>query len=384
MSLCLGIVGGGQLGMYLSQAASRLGLETCVLTEEADAPASSFATSLVVGDPGDASTLAQLIDASDVVTFDKEDIPNDALMQLRLAEADGSVKIRPAAETLFLLKDKGQQKSWLAENGFPTLPFKLLQGRQSKARQEAIAEEFGLPLVQKARCGGYDGRGVQIIDDLTQLWDTPSLVEPFLAGTREIAVLLARDVEGNTQAWPTFGMDFDPELNSVTTVYTPADIPESLADEAIDLGIRLINALEGVGVFAVELFIDDDGALQVNEISPRVHNSGHLTMEASPVGQFEQHVRAVCGLPLGDVSATQPAAMSNILYREAYRKACPPAPCAQSGENDEVTLHWYGKPPGRPGRKMGHITALAADPEEATQLAKQALQHLADSETQAA
>ena len=250
MSLRLGIVGGGQLGMYLSQAAARLDIESCVLTEEADAPAAAFATQLIVGDPGDAGTLEQLIDASDVITFDKEDIPNEALMQLRLAAQQGRIVIRPQAETLFLLKDKGQQKTWLAENQFPTLPFKLLQGQQGPAAREALAEQFGLPLVQKARCGGYDGRGVQIIDDLDKLWDTPSLVEPFLQGAPEIAVLLARDVEGNTQAWPTFGMDFDPQLNSVTTVYTPASISDALAQEAIDLGIRVVDALGGVGVFA--------------------------------------------------------------------------------------------------------------------------------------
>ncbi len=384
MNLRLGIVGGGQLGMYLSQAAARLGIETCVLTEEADAPAASFATQLIVGEPGDAEVLERFIDASDVVTFDKEDIPNEALMQLRQAACNRRVEIRPEAETLFLLKDKGQQKTWLSECKFPTLPFKLLQGKLSSAEREAVAEEFGLPLVQKARCGGYDGRGVQIIDNLDALWDTPSLIEPFLAGTREIAVLLARDIEGNSAAWPPLGMDFDPKLNSVTTVYTPASIPQSLAEEAVALGVRIIDRLGGVGVFAIEMFIDGDGALQVNEISPRVHNSGHLTMEASPVCQFEQHVRAVCGLALGDVSDTQPAAMSNILYREAFRKACPPAPEAQTGEADNITLHWYGKAPGRPGRKMGHITALAADPQEASRLAQEALENLADSETQAA
>ncbi len=384
MNLRLGIVGGGQLGMYLSQAASRLGIDSCVLTEAEDAPAASFATRLIVGDPGDANTLEQLIEASDVITFDKEDIPNEALMQLRQAAQQRRIEIRPEAETLFLLKDKGQQKTWLAENRFPTLPFKLLQGNLGKSEREALAEQFSLPLVQKARCGGYDGRGVQIIDDLDALWDTPSLVEPFLEDAPEIAVLLARDVEGSTEAWPTFGMDFDPQLNSVTTVYTPANISASLAEEAAELGVRIVNALGGVGVFAIEMFIDGEGALQVNEISPRVHNSGHLTMEASPVSQFEQHVRAVCGLSLVDVSTTRPAAMSNILYREAFRKACPAQPEAQRGENEDITLHWYGKPPGRPGRKMGHITALAANPGEAVRLAKEALENLADSETQAA
>jgi 5-(carboxyamino)imidazole ribonucleotide synthase len=219
---------------------------------------------------------------------------------------------------------------------------------------------------------------VQILRSEAQLadfWDTPSLVEPFLADSLEIAVLLARDPQGNCRVYPTFGMDFDPHLNALNCVYTPAAIPETLSTEARALGERIVSALGGVGVFAIEMFVSPAGELLVNEISPRVHNSGHLTMEASDASQFEQHVRAVCGLPLQSVDDTRPAAMVNILYRDELESACPGQPEANRGSSDHLTLHWYGKPPGRQGRKMGHITAVAEDADTA---AKEAQHELAE------
>ena len=273
----------------------------------------------------------------------------------------------------------------MEEHDIPTLPFRLLTGDDIDGA--ALAKEFGLPLVQKARRGGYDGRGVQILRDeaaLAALWPTPSLVEPFLGGSREISVLLARDAEGNTRTWPTLGMDFDPVLNSLTTVHTPAGLPQALEDEALALGTRVVETLEGVGVFAIEMFISQEDILYVNEISPRVHNSGHLTMEASATSQFEQHLRAVAGLPLGDVATARPAAMANILYEERFEPVCPDRPLCQLSDGEELAIHWYGKPPGQLGRKMGHITALADTAEEACKMATEALADLPNRAARAA
>lgn len=382
MNTRLGIVGGGQLALYLCEAASKLGIESCVLAEEDDAPAGAKASRLMVGDPADPEILESFIASCDVVTFDKEDIPNESLHRLSLAEREGRVRVHPSADTLFMLKDKGLQKTWLQEQGFPTLPFRLLQG--DMIEQDSLRDAF--PLVQKARCGGYDGRGVQILkdpDQIAQLWNTPSLVEPFVADCLEVAVLLARDSAGNSVVYPVFGMDFDPRLNALNCVYTPAAIDADVAGEAADLGRRIVDALDGVGVFAIEMFLTPSGELLVNEISPRVHNSGHLTMEASSASQFEQHVRAVTGLPLMSVDDTRPAAMVNILYRDGMAPCCPDQPTAE--QRDELTLHWYGKPPGRDGRKMGHITALAADAAEAAANAQQGLADLhKKADTQAA
>ncbi len=371
MNLRLGIIGAGQLGLYLCQAARRLGVETCVLSEDGRAPAASFADQLVVGDLEDPVAFEQFLDGCDVVTFDKEDIPNESLNRLELAEQEGRVRVHPGAGTLFLLKDKGTQKAWLEEQGFPTLPFTLLQG--DAIDRDALVSEYGLPLVQKARCGGYDGRGVQILKDqaaLAEMWNTPSLVEPFLGNSLEVAVLLVRDAEGNCRTYPPLGMEFDPVLNSVTTVYTPCRLPGNLAEEAQELGERVIGALNGVGVFALEMWVSPDNALFINEISPRVHNSGHLTMEAAGASQFEQHVRAVVGLPIEDVSDTRPSAMVNILYDESLERSCPGRPTCELSEDDGVAVHWYGKPPGQLGRKMGHVTAWAESAEEAVALAQ--------------
>ena len=366
----LGIIGSGQLALYLCQAARKLDVHTCVMSEEAEVPAAVAADQLLVGALDEPELLDAFIDSCDV-------------------ERQGQLRSHPSADILALIKDKGLQKSWMVEHGFPTLPFRLLDGQETDS--DALREEFGLPLVQKARTGGYDGRGVQILktqEALEQLWDTPSLVEPFLADSREIAVLLTRDSEGNCEVYPVFGMDFDPRLNALDCVYTPASVSPEMAAEAQDLGRRVIAALGGVGVFAIELFIGPDDQLLVNEISPRVHNSGHLTMEAAEASQFEQHVRAVCGLPLAPVGEVRPAAMVNILYREALRKRCPDAPRTDLSEGGDLALHWYGKPPGRDGRKMGHITALAEDAGQAAKNARRALADLAkdkkDKETRAA
>ncbi|MEE4661037.1 MAG: ATP-grasp domain-containing protein [Halieaceae bacterium] len=377
MNLRLGIIGAGQLGLYLCQTAHTLGINTCVLSDDGRAPAVAFADHAVIGPLQDTDTLNNFIEASDIVTFEKEDIPNESLQQLIEAEAAGRIVVRPGAQVLFLLKDKGTQKTWLMDQGFPTLPFQLLQGEDLPTG--ALVDRFGLPLVQKARCGGYDGLGVQILrnpQDLQRLWTSPSLVEPFLPDCREVAVLMARGADGQCVGYPVFGMDFDPELNLVTTVFTPSRLPAEMTAEALDLGERILNALGGVGVFAIELFVTPDNRLLVNEISPRVHNSGHLTMEASPASQFELHVRACAGLPLADVSDTRPAAMANVLYEDRLEKCCPDRPVCQRSEGEQLAVHWYGKPPGRLGRKMGHITALAETADAASEAALEALQKL--------
>ncbi len=386
MNLRLGIIGAGQLGLYLCQAARRLGVNTCVLSEDGRAPAAAFADHLVIGDVADVDTLSNFIACCDVVTFEKEDIPNESLEALIQAESEGKISVRPGAALLFLLKDKGTQKAWFKEHGFPTLPFTLLQG--SERDTQALEAEYGVPLVQKARCGGYDGLGVQILrssEALDGLWDTPSLVEPFLPDCQEVAVLLARDVDGHCYAYPVLGMDFDPRLNLVTTVFTPSRLPTDLAQEAVELGKKVIDALDGVGVFAIEMFVTPENELYINEISPRVHNSGHLTMEASPASQFELHVRACAGLPLEDVEKTVPAAMANVLYEERLKDCCPANPVCHTSEDERLAVHWYGKPPGRLGRKMGHITALADSADAASEAALAALDTLPTiSETAAA
>ncbi|MCP5131356.1 MAG: 5-(carboxyamino)imidazole ribonucleotide synthase [Pseudomonadales bacterium] len=377
MTARLGVIGGGQLGLYLCEAARALGVQVAVLTESADDAASHCADSLVVGELDNAAAVEQFLADCDVVTFDKEAVPKETLAWLVEAQSRGRVKVLPGAETLLMLKDKALQKTWLTQQSLPTLPFHVLSGSVSSL--ELIGGSFGKAVVQKARCGGYDGRGVQIIPCLEserQLWDVPSIVEPLLANCVEISVITVRDQFGDMQTYPPVGMEFDPQLNSVKTVSLPAAVSPAVGEQAVALAERIVSLLKGVGVFAIEMFVTAGDELLINEISPRVHNSGHLTLDACNVSQFEQHVRAVCGLPLLEIECKTSAAMLNLLYSEDLRVHCPPRPVAEKMKQPGTSVYWYGKAPGMVGRKMGHINAVAPEVEEAVRLAAGALAKL--------
>jgi len=355
----LGIIGGGQLGLYLCEAAQRLGLDVSIISETEDAPALLRADKSFIAAITDTVVLDQLLSHCDVITFEREDIPDETLAYLAEAEKQGRVAVHPGADVLLLLKDKGLQKAWLQNNNLPTLPFDLISGDSNPI--DLAAKAFKTPLVQKARRGGFDGRGVQILtsrESLDQLWDIPSIVEPYLADSREISVLVARTEPGESVTFPPVSMEFDPELNAVRTVFVPADISSGTAAAAVVLAEKVVTLLGGVGVFAIEMFITPDEKLLINEISPRVHNSGHLTLDSSEVSQFEQHVRAITGLPLLSPGVAKHTAMLNILYAEPMLNKCPNTPQVEHLPGKETTVYWYGKKPGAVGRKMGHINAV--------------------------
>jgi 5-(carboxyamino)imidazole ribonucleotide synthase len=370
MKARLGIIGAGQLGLYLCEAAQALGVEVSVISDTADAPALQLADTAFVGELGSIPLVSHFLASCDVVTFDKEDVPSKTLEYLQRAQHAGRTNVYPGAQTLLRLKDKALQKTWLKENELPTLPFYVLSGNAEFP--EFPAGKFGGALVQKARCGGYDGRGVQLIESLEsmeQLWNVPSIVEPYLPNCREISILNVRDRDGETQTYPPVGMEFDSELNSVKTVAMPAQIDEAMGARACAIAERAVSLLEGVGLFAVEMFITDEDELLINEISPRVHNSGHLTLDACNVSQFEQHVRAVMGLPLIAIECDSSAVMLNLLYDELMREHCPDKPLVSRGPDAGAAIYWYGKEAGKAGRKMGHINAVAPSVAEALLLA---------------
>lgn len=374
MSERFGIVGGGQLGLYLCEAAHSLGMPVSIIADTADSPALQFAERAIIGPLDSIASLRQLVADCDVITFDKEDIPDAALDYLCEAEARGQVAIHPSASSLRLLKDKALQKAWLQEHQLPTLPFQRFPCATHTL--EWLVENYGNVLVQKSRCGGYDGRGVQIVDvanAAAALWDAPSIVEPYLPNCREISVLTVRGQSGEILSYPPVGMEFDQQLNSVKCVVMPADISPPLAATAVELAERVVSLLEGVGLFAIEMFISPDGELLINEISPRVHNSGHVTLDACSVSQFEQHVRAVAGLPLKPITMQTPGVMLNILYSDAIRGSCPGTPVVDRPAGSSASIYWYGKAAGTDGRKMGHINALADDIEAATAEASRAM-----------
>lgn len=357
----LGIIGGGQLGMYLCEAARTLDVTTTVMMPKPNEPASHAADAIVVAGLDDPRAVRALIESSDVITFELEAIPEVTLQMLEEAEARSKVRVLPRLKTLRLLKDKGLQKNWLLEQSLPTLPFMIVPEGQTLSRD--ALKPLAVPLVQKACRGGYDGKGVQMIrceKELKNFWPITSVLEPFLEHRMEVSVIVTRDYDGNFASYPAVSMDFDERFNAVSAVISPALVPAEVQLECEALALQAVNALDGVGVFAIEFFIADDNSIYINEISPRVHNSGHLTMEAFTASQFEQHVRAVMGLRLARVVKQREfAVMLNILYDESWMGVCPGKPC-----RDPVKLsllshaYWYGKPEGIAGRKMGHVTAL--------------------------
>lgn len=386
VSLRLGIIGGGQLALYMCQAAQRVGAQVTVFAEQSDAPAIALADNVYIAEIDDTSILEVFLASCDAVTFDKESIPDKTLSHLEDAAAGGYIAVQPRAQTLRMLKDKGLQKTWLIEQDLPTLPFWIMSGDTTPG---FLTEKFGNTLVQKARCGGYDGRGVQIIrspHSPQQFWDVPSIVEPYLPGCREISVVTVRDQSGDIQIYPPVEMTFDPVLHSVKTVSMPASLSTRQYDESVALARRVVNSLKGVGVFAIEMFITPREELVINEISPRVHNSAHVTMDACNISQFDQHVRAVLGLPLVPVNAVAPAAvMLNILYTPEMREYCPPEPATVVLPDLNASIYWYGKRPGQAGRKMGHVNALGTSIDEAMARAHSALgKHLGNGGERAA
>ncbi len=377
VSKVLGIIGGGQLALYVCEAAQGLGFEVAVLADSADAPALRRADRSFTANTDNRAELASFLACCDIITFDKEAVADDLLTLLLEESQSKRLAVRPGVTTIRLLKDKALQKTWLCEQGLPTLPFRVIAGRPHSLR--SLTEVLGHSLVQKRRSGGYDGRGVQIlkaVESPESLWDVPSIVEPYLPGCQEISIITARALSGEMQTYPPVSMDFDAQLNAVRTVFMPADISPLLGATAIAVAERAVTLLQGIGVFAIEMFVTPKGELLINEISPRVHNSGHLTQDACNVSQFEQHVRAVLGLPLTAIIHESPAAMCNILYTQDMHGCSPATPVTQRLANVGATVYWYGKTVGATGRKMGHINAVAPAVSAAVATAQQVLAHV--------
>ncbi len=348
----IGIIGGGQLGRMMVAAARRLGCACVVLDPTPGSPAGQVSGHQIVGDYHDPAKLRELVEATDVTTFDIEDIDSDTLIEL---EREGH-RIHPSPHILAVIQDKLTQKRMLREAGLPTSDFVELQGDPAQA-----CASFGYPLVQKARRGGYDGRGVAVLsgpEDFGRYLPVPSYVERFVAAEKEVAVLVARGLDGDTRCYPVVETLFRPGENVLDLLLAPAEIPSSIATRARDIAMATVQALGGVGVFGVEMFLTVEGEVLVNEVAPRTHNSGHYTIEASLTDQFEQHLRAVIGLPLGATDTLSPAAMINLLGSSGHRGRPVIQGLGAALAIPGVSVHIYGKAATKPFRKMGHVTVL--------------------------
>lgn len=344
----IGVVGGGQLGRMTALAAARLGYRVHVFTPEHDSCAAQVADRTTVADYLDMAALDAFAATVDVATFEFENVP--AATAERLA---ARVPMRPSARCLEIAQDRIKEKTFLNANGAPTAPFARVA---SPAEVACALDEICRPAVLKSATMGYDGKGQVKISTLTdpaeayvQMGSDVGVLEGFIDFTCEISVVLARGADGTIAAFDVVENRHANHILDVTLA--PATVSLDIASDAQRIAARVATALDLVGLLAVEMFVTRDGRVLVNEIAPRPHNSGHWTMDACVTSQFEQFVRAVCGLPLGDPSRHSDATMKNLIGDEILRfEALTRDPGAK--------IHLYGKGAARPGRKMGHVNWL--------------------------
>ncbi|MCX7655893.1 MAG: ATP-grasp domain-containing protein, partial [Treponemataceae bacterium] len=299
-SFRLGIIAGGQLAKMLIQVANQWDLATWVLDPDPQCPASRSCTSLVRGDRYNYQEVLAFGRQVDMLTFEIESINIEALETL----SQEGLRIFPDPSILRIIQDKGLQKQFYASRGFPTGRFELVENA-GPVRNFVEQGKLQFPFVQKLRTGGYDGRGVVVIrqqEDLRRLFDAPSVVEDYIPIAKELAVIAARNTEGQVRSFPAVEMEFHPEANLVEHILCPAQIPPQIEKEAEHIACDLATAFNLVGLLAVEFFLDTQGKLWINEVAPRPHNSGHLTIEACATSQYEQHLRAILGLSLIHIS----------------------------------------------------------------------------------
>ena len=362
----IGILGSGQLGKMLLPIAHRWALDVATMDPSPTAPARALAQRFVVGDFADRDTVLAFGRSVDLLTYEIESVNVEALQIL----ADEGHIVRPAPGILAIIQDKRNQKQFFVDSGLPTLPFTLVDS--GAALRDSPPE---LPFVFKLGRGGYDGRGVWLVREPAQLAGLPDaegLVEPLLQGMTEISVIVARASSGEVVTYPTTEMVFHPTANLVETLISPARLAPAVEARCREVAVAAAEALGLVGLMAVELFVDRAGEVAINECSPRPHNSGHHTIEASPCSQYEQMLRAILDLPLGAVEPARPAAMVNLLGEEGVTGPARYPGIERALELPGVSVHLYGKTETRPFRKMGHVTAVAATVEEARALALQA------------
>ncbi len=365
-SLKLGIISGGQLGKMLIQEASKWAISTYVLDPDPDCPAKRIATGHVQGDFLDFNTVYAFGKEVDILTYEMENINIEALIKLK---ADG-YSVVPDPQVLALIQDKGLQKEFYLKHNIPTSPFSCYEN--SDAIRKAIEEKkLCYPFVQKLRTGGYDGHGVALINSAEKtLLEGPSILENKVEIDKEIAIIVARNESGEVSCFPAVEMTFDAKTNLVEDLFCPANISKEDVNIAENLAIKIIEKLEMVGLLAVEFFIDAKGTIVVNEVAPRPHNSGHHTIESVMTSQLEQMLRAILGLPLGSTQLMMPSVMLNLLGEAGYEGEVEYEGLSKVLAIEGVKVHLYGKQRTRPSRKMGHVTVLSENLEEAFQKAE--------------
>lgn len=342
------------MGRMLIQSGIDLNLNFSVLDPDPQAPCHQLAP-FTCGKLTDYQTVWNFGQGCDMLTIEIENVNTKALADLEKA----GKKVFPQPSIIELIQDKRKQKQFFKDNNIPTADFLLVENKE-----DILSHQSYLPAVNKLGREGYDGRGVQMLrnkEDLSKSFDAPGLLEKLIDFEKEIAVIVSRNEAGEIATFPAVEMVFHPEANLVEYLFSPAQLNEDVAQRAKEIAIQVIQSLGLVGLLAVEMFVTKDGQVLVNEVAPRPHNSGHQTIEANVTSQYEQHLRAILGLPPGDTSCTAPSAMVNILGEEGFTGlAC------YEGLNEVLSLsgvyvHLYGKKQTKPFRKMGHVTLVDPD-----------------------
>lgn len=365
----VGFLGGGQLGKMLCLAAQNWHLKTWILDAKKEFPSGEVCSNFIEGDFKNYEDVYAFGKQVDVISIEIEHVNTEALLQL---EKEG-VKVHPKPSALNIIKDKGLQKQFYVNHNLPTSEFELYES--GEAVKKAIQTgRLAYPFVQKSRTAGYDGKGVAVIrteNDFDKILMTPSLIEPLVPIEKEIAVIVARNEDGQIEAFPSVEMEFNPIANLVEFLICPAEIEASISDKAIAIAKQTIEAYDICGLLAVELFLTKDGDILINEVAPRPHNSGHHTIDSCYTSQFQQHLRAILNLPLGSTKMKSPSVMVNLLGEDGFTGTAHYEGLEKCMAIEGAKLHLYGKEVTKPYRKMGHATILAENVEDAKKRAKQ-------------
>ncbi|MGM0622433.1 MAG: 5-(carboxyamino)imidazole ribonucleotide synthase [Campylobacterota bacterium] len=367
-NLKLGIIGGGQLGKIMSQKAKKMGLHVTILDPTFNCPAAQVSDKHIMGGFHDEKKLEQLVQESDVSTFELEHVDTTILKKLY----DSGHNIHPSPYVIELIQNKYEQKKFLDSHNIAVPKYK------SVSKEDDLAS-FGFPVIQKAKREGYDGKGVLMLksaNDIPNALQTESFIEELVDIDKELAVIVARNIQGQIKCYPVVEMLFDERTNICDSVMAPARISKEIEEKSLEIATNSIRVLDGVGIFGVELFLTKSGEVLVNEIAPRPHNSGHYTVEACATSQFEQIIRAVTNLPLGSTKLISPAVMINLLGEQGYEGEPFIEGIHDALEIPELSFHFYGKTYTKPFRKMGHVTVLDDDIDKALQKADRAKQIL--------
>ena len=365
----LGILGGGQLGRMLIQETINLDIDVHVIDPDENAPCRDIAHSFTHGSFKDYDTVLAFGRGKDVLTIEIEHVNVEALEKL---EAEG-VKVYPQAKVIRLIQDKGAQKEFYSKHNIPTSPYRLVE------ENEANNHTDFLPVFQKLRKGGYDGKGVQALrtaNDISNAFAEPSVFEKAVDLEKELSVIVARNVAGEIKTFPTVELEFNPVANLVEFLFSPADVSDDVEKTSQDLARKIAEKLEIVGLLAVELFLDKEGNVLVNEVAPRPHNSGHQSIEGNYTSQFMQHVRAILGIALGNTEIVKPSVMVNLLGEDGFTGEAVYEGLEGVLAMKGVNVHLYGKRLTKPYRKMGHVTVISETLEEAKSTAKKVQQTL--------